>query len=99
MIHSVGLTPSRVVIELTENKPFFDVDGILEALEHFREAGFGIAIDDLGAGFSSLRLWSALLPEIVKLDMHFVQGVHRDSVCASCARAGWRRREIPLCGN
>lgn len=87
MIRSVGLTPQQVVIELTENKPFFDVDGIMDALRHFREAGFGIAIDDLGAGFSSLRLWSELLPEIVKLDMHFVQGAHRDSVKYNFLRA------------
>ena len=87
MIRSVGLTPQQVVIELTENKPFFDVDGIMDALRHFREAGFSIAIDDLGAGFSSLRLWSELLPEIVKLDMHFVQGAHRDSVKYNFLRA------------
>lgn len=80
MVRSAGLTPVQVVIELTENKPFFDVDGIMGALRLFRDAGFGIAIDDLGAGFSSLRLWSELLPEIVKIDMHFVQGVYRDTV-------------------
>lgn len=80
MLESAGLSPQQVVIELTENKPFFDVDGIMDALRHFRDAGFSIAIDDLGAGFSSLRLWSELLPEFVKIDMHFVQGVHRDPV-------------------
>lgn len=80
MLAEAGLTPRHVVIELTENKPFFDVDGIMEALLHFRAAGFAIAIDDLGAGFSSLRLWSELLPEFVKIDMHFVQGVDRDPV-------------------
>lgn len=74
------LPASRVIIELTENKPFFDVAGITDALKRLREAGFTIAIDDLGAGFSTLRLWSDLLPEIVKLDMHFVQGTHRDPV-------------------
>ena len=80
MLANAGLSPQQVVIELTENKPFFDVDGIMDALLHFREAGFQIAIDDLGAGFSSLRLWSELLPEFVKIDMHFVQGVNRDPV-------------------
>lgn len=80
MLESAGLSPQQVVIELTENTPFFDVDGIMEALLHFRSAGFAIAIDDLGAGFSSLRLWAELLPEFVKIDMHFVQGVHRDPV-------------------
>ncbi len=80
MLEAAGLSPQQVVIELTENKPFFNVDGIMDALRHFREAGFAIAIDDLGAGFSSLRLWSELLPEYVKIDMHFVQGVHLDPV-------------------
>jgi diguanylate cyclase (GGDEF)-like protein len=42
--------------------------------------GFKIAIDDLGEGFSSLRLWSELRPEYIKVDMHFVQGVDRDPV-------------------
>lgn len=87
LVRGVGLSPEQVVIELTENKPFFDVDGIMTALRHFRDAGFGIAIDDLGAGFSSLRLWSELLPEIVKIDMHFVQGVYRDSVKYNFLRA------------
>jgi len=32
--------------------------------------GFKIAIDDLGEGFSSLRLWSELRPEFIKIDMH-----------------------------
>jgi EAL domain-containing protein (putative c-di-GMP-specific phosphodiesterase class I)/GGDEF domain-containing protein len=80
MLASVGLAPQQVVIELTENKPLFEVDNIMDALRHFRDAGFALAIDDLGAGFSSLRLWSELLPEYVKVDMHFVQGVHRDPV-------------------
>ena len=87
MLQDAGLSPQRVVIELTENKPFFDVDGITAALRHFRDSGFGVAIDDLGAGFSSLRLWSELLPDIVKLDMHFVQGVHRDSIKYNFLRA------------
>lgn len=87
IIRDAGLVPEQVVIELTENKPFFDVDGIMAALRRFRDAGFGIAIDDLGAGFSSLRLWSELLPEIVKIDMHFVQGVYRDPVKYNFLRA------------
>jgi diguanylate cyclase (GGDEF)-like protein len=40
--------------------------------------GFQIAIDDLGEGFSSLRLWSELQPEYVKVDMHFIQGINND---------------------
>jgi len=42
--------------------------------------GFRIAIDDLGEGFSSLRLWLELRPEFVKIDMSFVQGCDLDPI-------------------
>ena len=51
-----------------------------EAAKHYRAMGFEIAIDDLGEGFSSLRLWSELRPEYVKIDMHFIQGIDQDPV-------------------
>jgi diguanylate cyclase (GGDEF)-like protein len=74
----VGIAAERVIIELTENQPTFDFDDVRAALLHYRSMGFKIAMDDLGEGFSSLRLWSELRPEFVKIDMHFVQGVNTD---------------------
>jgi EAL domain-containing protein (putative c-di-GMP-specific phosphodiesterase class I)/GGDEF domain-containing protein len=79
-IHDVNINPDRVIIELTENEPTYDYDLLREAVMHYREMGFQIAIDDLGEGFSSLRLWSELRPEYVKIDMHFVQGINHDPV-------------------
>lgn len=79
-IHEVGINPDRVIIELTENQPMYDYDLLREAVMHYRGMGFQIAIDDLGEGFSSLRLWSELRPEYVKIDMHFVQGINQDPV-------------------
>lgn len=74
-----GLAPERVVIELTEQFPIHDYDVMRAAVEHYRAIGLSIAIDDLGAGYSSLRHWSELKPDFVKLDRHFVQGVDQDS--------------------
>lgn len=68
----------RVTIELTEHRQARDPARFRRAVELLRELGFGVALDDLGEGFSSLRLWSELRPEFVKVDMHFVQGVHHD---------------------
>lgn len=79
-IRQLGLSPDRVVIEITENQPTYDFAGMRSALLHYRAMGFQIAIDDLGEGFSSLRLWSELRPEFIKIDMHFVQGVDRDPI-------------------
>ena len=79
-LNALGLSPERVVIEITENQPTYDFERMRHALFHYRAMGFKIAIDDLGEGFSSLRLWSELQPEFIKIDMHFVQGVNSDPI-------------------
>lgn len=76
----IGLSPTRVIIELTESQPTYDYDVLRRATMHYRNMGFQIAMDDLGEGFSSLRLWSELRPEFVKIDMHFIQGINHDPV-------------------
>ncbi|MCR4303736.1 MAG: GGDEF domain-containing protein [Gallionella sp.] len=79
-LKNLGIDPKRVIIEITENQPTFDFEDMRNALLHYRSMGFQIAMDDLGEGFSSLRLWSELRPEFVKIDMHFVQGVNTDQI-------------------
>jgi len=84
---SVGLAAERVVIELTEDYPTVDFARVHESLMLYRSMGFRIAIDDLGEGFSSLRLWSELRPEYVKADKHFVTGISHDPVKVQFLRA------------
>jgi EAL domain-containing protein (putative c-di-GMP-specific phosphodiesterase class I)/GGDEF domain-containing protein len=74
----MGKGRSRIVIELTEHQPARDTRHFHEAMALLRGLGFGVALDDLGEGFSSLKLWSDIHPEYIKIDMHFVQGVHAD---------------------
>ncbi|MEH6687740.1 MAG: bifunctional diguanylate cyclase/phosphodiesterase [Halopseudomonas sabulinigri] len=80
MLEASGLRPDRVVIELTEQAPIDDFNLLQTALHHYRDMGFQIALDDLGAGYSSLRLWSELHPEYVKIDRHFIDGIHLDPI-------------------
>lgn len=75
-----GMDIAQVTIELTESQFISDRSIFRDALMLFRKAGFRVALDDLGEGFSSLRLWSELQPDFVKIDMHFVQGVSTDEV-------------------
>jgi len=79
-IQKLGLNPSDVIIELTESSPTFDYELIKKAADHYRSMGFQIALDDLGEGFSSLRLWSELHPDYVKIDKHFVRDINRQPV-------------------
>jgi diguanylate cyclase (GGDEF)-like protein len=80
LLQSFGIPPSQVVIELTEQTPTDDFQLLFNALHHYRAMGFSIALDDLGAGYSSLRLWSELRPDYVKIDRHFIDGIHQDAL-------------------
>ncbi|MGZ8236960.1 MAG: EAL domain-containing protein [Methylobacter sp.] len=87
LLDQFGIDPRCVVIELTEHQPTDDFQLMREAVSHYRKMGFEIAIDDLGAGYSGLRLWSELQPEYVKIDMHFIQGIHNDPVKLNFVRS------------
>lgn len=78
MLQEAGLDPARVVIELSEQYQVEDATLLVKAVHHYRQLGFQIAIDDLGSGFSGLKLWSELEPDIVKIDRYFISDVHRD---------------------
>ncbi|WP_256811311.1 bifunctional diguanylate cyclase/phosphodiesterase [Pseudomonas siliginis] len=80
LLQDLGIAPSQVVIELTEQTPIDDFQLLQTALHHYRAMGFSIALDDLGAGYSSLRLWSELRPDYVKIDRHFIDGIHQDAL-------------------
>ncbi|MFA9460150.1 GGDEF domain-containing protein [Thiohalorhabdus methylotrophus] len=72
-LERAGTDPGQVVIELTEHYPIQDFDLMREAVTHYRDMGFAIAIDDLGSGYAGLRQWSELRPDYVKIDRHFIQ--------------------------
>ena len=79
-LEELELCPASVVIELTEDFPAISMRHLRESLLLYRSMGFRVALDDLGEGFSTLRLWSELRPEYVKADKHFVHGIARDPV-------------------
>lgn len=86
-IEEIGLHPSQVIIELTENAPTLDYQLLRNATQYYRNMGFEIAIDDLGEGFSGLRLWSEIRPDYVKIDQHFIRDINLDPVKLQFARS------------
>ncbi|MCE9578504.1 MAG: EAL domain-containing protein [Deltaproteobacteria bacterium] len=69
---------ARVVLEITERAalaPGAPPDRMLAAL---RNLGYRIAVDDLGAGYSSLSSLTVLHPDVIKIDISLVRGVHTD---------------------
>jgi len=80
MLKRAKLSPDRVVIELTEHSPLENYQTVREALKHYKEMGFEIAMDDLGSGYSGLRMWYELRPDYVKIDRHFMCNIGTDKV-------------------
>ncbi|MEZ4232222.1 MAG: EAL domain-containing protein [Polyangiaceae bacterium] len=73
-----GVEPQRVVLELIESESISDMSATVERLDAFRAAGFSVALDDVGAGFSNLNLLHQLRPDVVKLDMDLTRDIHED---------------------
>ncbi|MDT8424941.1 MAG: bifunctional diguanylate cyclase/phosphodiesterase [Methyloprofundus sp.] len=82
-----NISPDSVVIEITEQQPIDDFNIMRSALNHYRNMGFQIALDDLGAGYSSLRVWTELMPDYVKIDRHFIQDINKDPVKLNFVRS------------
>lgn len=73
-----GFDPSRLILELTEHEPIADYGPLVSALGPLREMGVRVAIDDAGAGYSSLGHVLRLKPDFIKLDRSFTQGIDVD---------------------
>src|SRR5690554_2128925 len=80
LVNSFDISPEQVVIEITEHSPTHDYELMRRAVKHYQAEGFSIALDDLGSGYSSLRLWSEVQPDFVKIDRHFINGIEKDRV-------------------
>ena len=72
------LSPQRIVIELTEQYRFDDLPTLKAALADLRQRGYRIALDDLGAGYSSLISWLEMGPDFVKLDREFIHNIDKN---------------------
>jgi EAL domain-containing protein (putative c-di-GMP-specific phosphodiesterase class I) len=68
----------RLILELTEHEAVEDYDRIVDALSALRGGGLRLAIDDVGAGHSSLRHILRLRPDVIKLDMSLTRDVDTD---------------------
>ncbi|WP_213004292.1 sensor domain-containing phosphodiesterase [Paractinoplanes toevensis] len=62
----------RVVTEVTERSIADDPAGLLTATTGLRAAGWGVALDDVGADAGSLALMPFIHPDVVKLDMQLL---------------------------
>ena len=77
----------RLVVELTEHHAITETSQFAETIREFRQRGIRIAVDDFGAGHSGLNLLVEFQPDIIKLDMNLVRGIHRHGPRQTIVRA------------
>jgi EAL domain-containing protein (putative c-di-GMP-specific phosphodiesterase class I) len=77
----------RIVIEVTEHAQIEDYGEIKDCLLEARDDGVALAIDDVGAGFASLRHILELSPDFIKLDRSLTGGIQSDRGQRALARA------------
>ncbi|HZH43334.1 MAG TPA: EAL domain-containing protein [Lysobacter sp.] len=77
----------RLILELTEHAEVPDYAQLRTALHDMRARGIGLAVDDTGAGYASLRHILRLEPDVIKLDLTLVRGIDRDAKRRSLAGA------------
>lgn len=69
---------TRLVLEITEHSPISDYEKMRTALTPLRKRGLRLAIDDVGAGFSSFQHILELEADIIKLDISLTQNINTD---------------------
>jgi EAL domain-containing protein (putative c-di-GMP-specific phosphodiesterase class I) len=96
-IETAGIEPAIVELELTETVFAEDIDRVCKLLTDVRQLGVSVAIDDFGAGYSSLAYLSRLPVDVLKIDRTFVQDFDRGGeAIISAALSVARTRNIKV---
>ena len=90
----VGVAPQSLTIEITEHDHVANMSGLIQSANEIRAYGIRFALDDFGDGRSSLRLWSELRPDYVKLDKYFCIDADTNAVKVQTLRGLQRFAEI-----
>jgi diguanylate cyclase (GGDEF)-like protein len=71
-LHSAGLPPEALELELTESLFIDETDQIQKQLDGLKELGITIAIDDFGTGYSNLGYLRDFKASKLKIDRSFI---------------------------
>lgn len=75
-----SLSANNLVFEITERQSIHDFNQFNKTLSHYRSQGYQVAVDDAGAGFSSLQAIAEVRPEYIKIDSSLVRGINTNRV-------------------
>jgi EAL domain-containing protein (putative c-di-GMP-specific phosphodiesterase class I)/GGDEF domain-containing protein len=83
-LQETGISPHRLVLEVTESIFMDNADFAIHTLNQVRQLGVRVAIDDFGTGYSSLSYLRKLPLDILKIDRSFVVETNTENGQAIC---------------
>jgi EAL domain-containing protein (putative c-di-GMP-specific phosphodiesterase class I) len=83
----VGFPLDRLIFEITEGEEIVDRKHLRSIIEEYRRQGFGVAVDDFGAGYSGMNLLADLPMNIIKLDMDLTRNLQERPAAIAVVRA------------
>ena len=82
-----GLEPALLELEITENILVSDSPKVIRALDHIRNLGVRVSIDDFGTGFSSMSYILRFKVDRIKIDRSFISNINCDLNSGAVAHA------------
>jgi EAL domain-containing protein (putative c-di-GMP-specific phosphodiesterase class I)/GGDEF domain-containing protein len=86
-LNEYGLDFRNIIFEITERVAIIDSEAFMGSIKHYRNQNYGIAIDDVGAGYSGLNTIANVRPNIMKLDMGLIRNIDKDETKQFLCRA------------
>ena len=83
-LKALGANTNQIVFEITERTSIDDFPSFRRSLEHYQQNGFLIAIDDAGAGYSSLQAIAEIQPDFIKIDRSLIEDIDKTTTKKSC---------------
>jgi len=78
VLHTTGIDPGALWLEITESTLMHDAEGAVRTLGSLRSIGVHLAVDDFGTGYSSMSYLKRFPVQALKVDRTFVNGLGRD---------------------
>ncbi|RHB49438.1 EAL domain-containing protein [Exiguobacterium sp. AM39-5BH] len=79
IIDRYGLSPDRFIFEVVETEKVQDVAHLQHVFSTYKKRGMKVALDDVGAGFSTIDMLKRLEPDYVKIDRSYVSFCDQDA--------------------